>query len=571
MATNRKGANFRITASDETRSAFKGVQNNINRTAGLQKSWNKGLNANRRAVQQFGFQMTDFATQIAGGQDAMLAFTQQGGQMLQFFGPFGAIMAAFLAVFGSMFIAMTKTGTAFSSITPIMGVLEDEFVALGAVLKNVGTFFIDFANVVINNLDRILITAGLVAGFFIGRWVFGMIAAKLATMTFASALLFLRGALIRTGIGALIVGLGEVVFLFTKLVKGAGNIGNAMVLLGDVANEVFSRIVSRVEFLSVGFSQMSNQIQFFFTKALQNMLISFFSFANSVNEGLNDMFDLDLPTDIGGGTLSGIQGSLNKLDVEFDKLISREEALQKLFDSPLKSLDALMAALRAADKTGNDIDIRDWFGGSKGKDGGSGKLSEEAKKIEKVFKDMSDSVSGSLKKAFGSLLDKTKSVKEIVSDMLIEILNKVATAALDPIWDAIGKGFSGITIGKPVSGGFEGGFFSNLFSNLMSFDGGGSTGSGARSGGMDGKGGMLAMVHPNETVTDHSKGGATGDRPLEVHIHENASTSGANEVRQSNGRVDVFLRRAVNDVIATGGADQGMRSRFGSRPQAAGG
>jgi hypothetical protein len=45
---------------------------------------------------------------------------------------------------------------------------------------------------------------------------------------------------------------------------------------------------------------------------------------------------------------------------------------------------------------------------------------------------------------------------------------------------------------------------------MKSFDGGGYTGSGARSGGLDGKGGFMAMMHPNETVIDHSKGQSIG-------------------------------------------------------------
>ena len=40
----------------------------------------------------------------------------------------------------------------------------------------------------------------------------------------------------------------------------------------------------------------------------------------------------------------------------------------------------------------------------------------------------------------------------------------------------------------------------------MSFEGGGFTGYGARSGGIDGKGGFAAILHPNETVIDHSQG-----------------------------------------------------------------
>ena len=45
---------------------------------------------------------------------------------------------------------------------------------------------------------------------------------------------------------------------------------------------------------------------------------------------------------------------------------------------------------------------------------------------------------------------------------------------------------------------------------MKSFDGGGFTGNGSRSGGVDGKGGFMAVMHPNETVTDHTKGQTQG-------------------------------------------------------------
>jgi len=45
---------------------------------------------------------------------------------------------------------------------------------------------------------------------------------------------------------------------------------------------------------------------------------------------------------------------------------------------------------------------------------------------------------------------------------------------------------------------------------LKSYDGGGFTGRGARSGGVDGKGGFNAILHPNETVIDHTRGGGQG-------------------------------------------------------------
>lgn len=45
---------------------------------------------------------------------------------------------------------------------------------------------------------------------------------------------------------------------------------------------------------------------------------------------------------------------------------------------------------------------------------------------------------------------------------------------------------------------------------IPSFEGGGSTGPGIRAGGVDGRGGRLAVLHPNETVIDHGRGQAAG-------------------------------------------------------------
>lgn len=53
---------------------------------------------------------------------------------------------------------------------------------------------------------------------------------------------------------------------------------------------------------------------------------------------------------------------------------------------------------------------------------------------------------------------------------------------------------------------------------LPSFDGGGFTGYGSRSGGIDGKGGMPAILHPNETVVDHTKGQSMGAQDVHVTV-----------------------------------------------------
>ena len=57
------------------------------------------------------------------------------------------------------------------------------------------------------------------------------------------------------------------------------------------------------------------------------------------------------------------------------------------------------------------------------------------------------------------------------------------------------------------SDGGDGSDWQEYMRSVRSYDGGGYTGNGPRSGGLDGKGGFMAMLHPNETVTDHTKGG----------------------------------------------------------------
>lgn len=53
-----------------------------------------------QVIGQAGFQVNDFAVQVASGQSALTAFVQQGSQILGVFGPGGAVAAAALAIAG---------------------------------------------------------------------------------------------------------------------------------------------------------------------------------------------------------------------------------------------------------------------------------------------------------------------------------------------------------------------------------------------------------------------------------------------------------------------------------------
>jgi len=83
---------------------------------------------------------------------------------------------------------------------------------------------------------------------------------------------------------------------------------------------------------------------------------------------------------------------------------------------------------------------------------------------------------------------------------------------------------------------------------IASFEGGGMTGSGVRSGGMDGKGGRLAMVHPNEKITDLHKGqGSNNVVNVNFSIHAN-DTKGFDALLNSRrGQIISMVNRAVNE------------------------
>ncbi|MBC7140390.1 MAG: phage tail tape measure protein, partial [Defluviimonas sp.] len=93
-----------------------------------------------------------------------------------------------------------------------------------------------------DNIGRLTSYAATFAAFLAGRWVAGMAAAAISVRGLATALVLLRGALIRTGIGALIVGAGELVYQFAQLARSVGGIGEAFRMLGRLAAEVWSRI-----------------------------------------------------------------------------------------------------------------------------------------------------------------------------------------------------------------------------------------------------------------------------------------------------------------------------------------
>ena len=90
---------------------------------------------------------------------------------------------------------------------------------------------------------------------------------------------------------------------------------------------------------------------------------------------------------------------------------------------------------------------------------------------------------------------------------------------------------------------------------VASFEGGGFTGRGSRSGGVDGKGGFAAILHPNETVIDHTKGQAANGVVVNqtINVTTGVQSTVRAEIVQLMPQIAEAAKGAVADARVRGG------------------
>jgi hypothetical protein len=158
-----------------------------------------------------------------------------------------------VAVSASDAVQIERTGDAIAKLSLIwLGLTNRLTAAVAPALESIANALGDAARgtgvlgeaitAVFDNLGRLTTYAATFATVMAGRWVAGLVAAALSVKGLATGLVVLRGALIRTGIGALIVGAGELVYQFTQLIGKVGGVGAAFGLLRDVAAEAWDRL-----------------------------------------------------------------------------------------------------------------------------------------------------------------------------------------------------------------------------------------------------------------------------------------------------------------------------------------
>ena len=200
--------------------------------------------------------------------------------------------------------------------------------AMAAIASRTGPLGIAISSL-FDNIGRLTTYAATFAAFLAGRWVAGMAAAALSVRGLATALVLLRGALIRTGIGALIVGAGELIYQFARLVSAAGGFGEAMSLLKDLAVEVWDRIKMGAAAAGAAVTAMFFDLKADAASAMQSAIESVVAFGNTAAntfegayEAIKAIWGL-LPAAIGDLAFQAANSLIDGVEAMLNGVISR--------------------------------------------------------------------------------------------------------------------------------------------------------------------------------------------------------------------------------------------------------
>ncbi len=164
-----------------------------------------------------------------------------------------------------------------------------------------------------------------------------------------------------------------------------------------------------------------------------------------------------------------------------------------------------------------------------------------------ITKDFADTVEGQLTNAFKSFFDIASQqfldFKDLATSIARAVINELINVfiiqkAVGMVKGKIGDIQSAIEYNRLSDG-------DTLFQS--SNEGGGFTGMGVRAGGIDGRGGFPAILHPNETVIDHTKGQAVGGATVNFNI-STVDAAGFDQLLASRkGLITSIINNAMNN------------------------
>ena len=541
-------------------------------------------------LQQAGYQFGDYAVQVANGTSKMQAFGQQAPQLLQIFGPIGAIVGAGVAIFAAFAVAMQRTKDAAKGA-------EVEVVSLGAAFDSLKK--INGASIG-DNLSAPAKAA--TAEYSILLESMRKVAEQQRVAAISSIVEEIAPA---KAISDLYTRFNEISRIRRSIYEQGKREGNAeydraLQSQKDILAELSKERQVRDVILSIGGATRAEA-----TKNLAAAMTSLET-SGSLSDELRVQLtaygdqigqlaviekiiaDVDATTADAAESASDFANAMQQaaaavmnINVNaFAKLKSLQAELRGrtrgLGDSEIRIMQAARAAEIEAQKSGVDSSAElaaiaaEAAAIERNIIAAEGALAEfnvttvtasaPLRKVADIIKQevtpsmerlksVQESVSSAIESGMMGMVDGTQSVKEAFKSMASAIIKDlyrifVVKKITGFISDAIGAKFGS---SAPTS---------SIRPVARSFAGGGYTGDGARAGGLDGKGGYMAMIHPRETVVDHTKGGSTGGVTI---IQNNTFGNGVNraEINAMLPKIVEASKAAVLDARRRGGSYAG--------------
>ncbi len=260
--------------------------------------------------------------------------------------------------------------------------------------------------------------------------------------------------------------------------------------------KTFRLMVATVETLSIAFDGLGHTFNFlalFFGRSIDDFKKRFHELTESTGKSFEKIFGEIVPSksiQAGITNLNKLRESLNltlgdadgknPIDTAKDKLTGFEEKLRQMVADIQTPLSTFGESFKT---TGTMI---------------------------------GDTIVSSMKKFEDTIVDglmKGKLSFKDFADFVIKELLRIAIRKfiIENMFNAITGGFASLFAPKPTAQAT----LNRLPATLENFQGGGFTGFGSRTGGVDGRGGFPAILHPNETVIDHRRGGR-GGMPINI-------------------------------------------------------
>jgi lambda family phage tail tape measure protein len=211
----------------------------------------------------------------------------------------------------------------------------------------------------VKHIGEISTIAATFAAVLGGRLVIALASAALGIKGVSISLVTLRGAVFRTGMGALIFGAGELIYWFGRLVKGAGGFGEAMRLLKDVAIEVWERIKLGGKSLGAALSSGWARIKAGWLTMLANIQKTWTDFLHAMTRGIANIPGMDSAmlaignaAIMAGSAYYEMAATAEEARNAADGLVTSSREMAQAATAPLTSMQALRDAMRSSAEDG---------------------------------------------------------------------------------------------------------------------------------------------------------------------------------------------------------------------------